>query len=109
MHPHVEGGFGGPHRREKPVSGLVAAHFPHLFREYRIVFDPMTVTVDHRVLKTFPDFGGGLVLMTCHFFLLIVSDVEVTLVEQKRSTNRLASQIAPGSKSVRTSAGRTSA
>src|SRR5215471_13640016 len=34
------------HRLEESVGCLVAAHLAHLFRENRIVLDPMSITVD---------------------------------------------------------------
>jgi hypothetical protein len=57
------------HGREKAVGRFVAAHFPHSFREYRIVFYPMPIAVDHGMFQARTDLLGCLVSVPCHSFV----------------------------------------
>jgi hypothetical protein len=50
---------GRPHRPQKPVRGEIAADLAHLVAEHRIVFDPMPVAIDDRMVDFRPDLFRG--------------------------------------------------
>ena len=58
---------GRPHRLQKPVRGEIAADLAHLVAEHRVVFDPMAVAIDDRMVDFRPDLFRG--HMRAHDFL----------------------------------------
>jgi len=56
---HREVLAGQAHRLQKPLRGKVAADLAHPVAEHRIVFDPMPVAIDDRMVDFGPDLLGG--------------------------------------------------
>src|SRR5205823_4431729 len=50
---------GRSHRLQKSVRGQIAADLAHLVAEHRIVFDPMAVAIDDRMVDFRPDLFRG--------------------------------------------------
>src|SRR6185437_13523769 len=50
---------GRPHRLQEAVCGEIAAHFAHLVAEHRVVFDPMPVAIDDRMVDFRTDLLRG--------------------------------------------------
>ena len=66
---HLQRAQGRVHRGEVAIGRLVASHLAHLLRKHRIVFDPMPIAVDDRVVEFGTNLRWAEVGVTAHGFL----------------------------------------